>query len=119
MDGGEVLEPILASPYVRDHFGRKACDLLPPEHVSSMRVAFRGEITDLPIAHSRRDAVHPMMMTQTGKGTTGSKHQDKISFFDKMFSIKHKDEDNRPSLKHTDPTNVVSTGMLSPAPRSL
>ena len=31
-EGEEVLEPILTSPYVRDHFGRKACDLLPPEH---------------------------------------------------------------------------------------
>ena len=41
VDGGkggvEVLEPILTGPYVRDYYGRKACDLLPPEHQATMR----------------------------------------------------------------------------------
>ncbi|XP_063722597.1 uncharacterized protein LOC134849598 isoform X2 [Symsagittifera roscoffensis] len=108
VDGGkggvEVLEPILTGPYVRDYYGRKACDLLPPEHQATMREIFRAEVPE--IVHKpkeKRDVI-------IGKQSTNAP---KPSLFESIFGSK-----SDSSSKNRN-ANQGSHGIPSAAARSL
>jgi len=95
-------EPILAKPFMRDYYGRFACDLLPEDHMD-LRYEFRGKIPDIDFGKHKEKAKESVV----GKPATPVH---KTSIFESIFGSKN---DSSSSSSKQRALNQVSLGIPS------